>query len=84
MVEALKADNPALRQRAFGALVEAYWRPVYKYLRLRWRLLDANKERAYCAAIQSHKGATLAARTRYATHAASKRSRGATSLPCMA
>jgi RNA polymerase sigma factor (sigma-70 family) len=23
---------------AFGALVDAYWKPVYKYLRLKWRL----------------------------------------------
>jgi RNA polymerase sigma factor (sigma-70 family) len=36
VVEALRADDASVRERAFGALVEAYWRPVYKYLRLRW------------------------------------------------
>jgi hypothetical protein len=46
VVEALKADDSALRQRAFGALVEAYWRPVYKYLRLRWRLVPEDAEDA--------------------------------------
>ncbi len=46
VVEALKADDSALRQRAFGALVEAYWRPVYKYLRLRWRLVPQDAEDA--------------------------------------
>ena len=46
VVEALKADDAALRKRAFSALVEAYWRPVYKYLRLRWRLLPQDAEDA--------------------------------------
>jgi RNA polymerase sigma-70 factor (ECF subfamily) len=31
------------RRQAFGALAEGYWRPVYKYLRWRWR---AEKEEA--------------------------------------
>lgn len=46
VVEALKAGDSTLRQRAFGALVEAYWRPVYKYLRLRWHLMPQDAEDA--------------------------------------
>lgn len=31
------SDDPATRERGFSALVEAYWKPSYKYVRLRWR-----------------------------------------------
>ena len=34
---AARSGDPEERRRAFGALVASYWRPVYKYLRLRWR-----------------------------------------------
>jgi len=30
------SGDPDARRRAFATLVEAYWRPVYKYLRLKW------------------------------------------------
>jgi len=46
IVDALKAEDAAERERAFAALVDAYWRPVYKYLRLRWRLDPADAEDA--------------------------------------
>ncbi|MGH7714101.1 MAG: RNA polymerase sigma factor [Gemmatimonadaceae bacterium] len=46
VVAALRADDAAERERAFGALVAAYWRPVYKYLRLRWRLTAPDAEDA--------------------------------------
>jgi len=32
------SPDPELRARAFGTLVTAYWKPVYKYARIRWRL----------------------------------------------
>lgn len=35
VVAAVGSDDREVRSRAYGALVEAYWRPVYKYLRLR-------------------------------------------------
>ena len=38
VVERLTSADPAERQIAWDALVIAYWRPVYKYLRARWRL----------------------------------------------
>lgn len=37
VVCAVASTEPEVRQRAFGRLVEAYWKPVYKYLRVRWR-----------------------------------------------
>ncbi len=46
VVTALRAGDAAERDRAFGALAEAYWRPVYKYLRMRWRLLPQDAEDA--------------------------------------
>lgn len=46
VVAALKTGKSDERERAFGVLVEAYWRPVYKYLRLRWRLDTTDAEDA--------------------------------------
>lgn len=37
ILEAVRGDDEVVRRDAFGALVAAYWKPVYKYLRLRWR-----------------------------------------------
>lgn len=36
VLEAIAGGEPNERQRALEALAEAYWRPLYKYLRLRW------------------------------------------------
>jgi RNA polymerase sigma factor (sigma-70 family) len=33
----VRSDDVAVRQLAWDALVRAYWKPIYKYLRLRWR-----------------------------------------------
>jgi RNA polymerase sigma factor (sigma-70 family) len=38
VVAAAQAHDPQERVRALDALTSAYWRPVYKYVRLRWRL----------------------------------------------
>jgi RNA polymerase sigma factor (sigma-70 family) len=38
VIEASRSDDPADRARAAETLAAAYWRPVYKYLRLRWSL----------------------------------------------
>lgn len=32
------SEDPELRRRGFDEVVSAYWRPVYKYLRMRWGL----------------------------------------------
>lgn len=44
VVRATRSRDPAERARAFDALVGAYWKPVYTYLRLRWRLEPADAE----------------------------------------
>ncbi|MEY2934997.1 MAG: hypothetical protein RL033_5746 [Pseudomonadota bacterium] len=31
------SDDPAERARSFEILVRAYWKPIYKHLRVRWR-----------------------------------------------
>jgi len=36
VIEAARSDDGAERRWALETLCEAYWRPVYKYIRLRW------------------------------------------------
>jgi RNA polymerase sigma factor (sigma-70 family) len=38
VVERTRSDDEETRRLAFAAIIEAYWKPVYKYLRLKWRL----------------------------------------------
>ena len=38
VVERTRSDDEETRRVAFGTLIEAYWKPVYKYLRLKWSL----------------------------------------------
>jgi len=38
------SDDPAERARSFEILVRAYWKPVYKHLRVRWRLPSEQAE----------------------------------------
>lgn len=35
-VLAARSDDPAERTRALDLLIAAYWKPVYKYIRIRW------------------------------------------------
>ena len=37
MLERLRGGEPVVRSAAFGELVTGYWKPVYKYVRLKWR-----------------------------------------------
>jgi RNA polymerase sigma factor (sigma-70 family) len=37
VIVATRSADPRLRERALDALVSGYWRPVYKYLRVRWQ-----------------------------------------------
>jgi RNA polymerase sigma factor (sigma-70 family) len=37
VVEKIRSADESERSRAIGLLCEAYWRPVYKYIRLRWQ-----------------------------------------------
>jgi DNA-directed RNA polymerase specialized sigma24 family protein len=36
-IAAVRSDDPAERRRALEILVATYWKPVYKYLRIKWR-----------------------------------------------
>ncbi len=36
VIDAARSDNPADRDRALDTLFAAYWKPVYKYVRVRW------------------------------------------------
>jgi hypothetical protein len=38
VVARTRSGDEETRRVAFGTLVEAYWKPVYRYLRLNWRL----------------------------------------------
>src|SRR5271163_3787850 len=35
-VLAARSEDPAERSRALDAIAEAYWKPIYKYIRIRW------------------------------------------------
>ena len=38
LVRAVESDDLKVRERALEGLIAAYWRPVYSYLRLQWRI----------------------------------------------
>jgi RNA polymerase sigma factor (sigma-70 family) len=38
------SPDAATRERAFASLVEAYWKPVYKYVRLKWQATPEEAE----------------------------------------
>jgi DNA-directed RNA polymerase specialized sigma24 family protein len=37
VIVAARSADPRLRERGLDALVAGYWRPIYKYLRVRWQ-----------------------------------------------
>jgi len=38
VIVAVRSPNADLRAQAFDAILESYWKPVYKYIRLKWRV----------------------------------------------
>lgn len=44
LLDAIRGDDAPQRRLGWERLVEAYWKPVYKYLRLQWRV-DAEQAR---------------------------------------
>jgi RNA polymerase sigma factor (sigma-70 family) len=38
VIERIRDADPDARRQAYGDLVEGYWKPVYKHLRMTWRL----------------------------------------------
>ncbi len=45
-VRGVASDDRAVRERAWQALVAAYWKPAYKHVRIRWRAERADAEDA--------------------------------------
>src|SRR5262245_12180959 len=35
-IVAVRSEEPHVRQRAFDTILQSYWKPVYKYVRLKW------------------------------------------------
>jgi hypothetical protein len=44
VLQRIRSADTEVRQRAFDTLVVAYWKPVYKYLRVRWRVAPEDAE----------------------------------------
>jgi RNA polymerase sigma factor (sigma-70 family) len=40
LVRAAQSADPEVRRQGFDALISAYWKPVYKYLRVKWHASD--------------------------------------------
>ena len=40
VIDRIRSDDSDARREAFGDLVDGYWKAVYKYLRLQWRVPD--------------------------------------------
>lgn len=38
VVERIRSDDEEVRRVAWSTIIEAYWKPVYKYLRMKWSL----------------------------------------------
>lgn len=38
ILEAVRSDDVDVRRDGYGAMVAVYWKPVYKYLRLKWNV----------------------------------------------
>jgi RNA polymerase sigma factor (sigma-70 family) len=44
VIQRIRTDDPSARRDAFEDLVIGYWKPVYKYLRINWRLSDEDAQ----------------------------------------
>src|SRR4051812_43139795 len=44
VISAARSPDPNARRSAFALLVEAYWKPVYKYVRLKWQAAPEEAE----------------------------------------
>ena len=36
IIEGVRSDDPRSRERAWELLVAAYWKPIYKHIRMKW------------------------------------------------
>ena len=39
-IVAARSTDQEVRRRALGTIVESYWKPAYKYLRIKWQLTN--------------------------------------------
>ena len=44
VIERIRSADAGARRLAFGDLVAGYWKPLYTYLRIHWRLSDADAQ----------------------------------------
>jgi RNA polymerase sigma factor (sigma-70 family) len=44
VIERMRSADAGVRSEAFGDLVDGYWKPVYKYLRVHWRISDEDAQ----------------------------------------
>lgn len=73
VLDALKSADGPTRTRAYEALLTAYWKPAYKYVRLKWKLThddaaDAIQEFFSRALLRSHLERFDPARARFRTY----------------
>ena len=75
VVARTRSEDQETRRLAFETLIEAYWKPVYKYLRLKWQL-DPDDGRGSDAGVLHHR-----AREGRARPLRSRRTRALSHLP---
>jgi hypothetical protein len=44
VIERMKSRDADIRRHAFGDLVDGYWKALYKYFRVHWRMSDEEAE----------------------------------------
>ncbi|MPZ20916.1 MAG: hypothetical protein GEV06_23890 [Luteitalea sp.] len=44
ILERMRSESHEVRQEGFDALVRSYWKPIYKYLRVKWQLREPEAE----------------------------------------
>jgi RNA polymerase sigma factor (sigma-70 family) len=44
IVMATGSDDPLIREDAWSTLIHAYWKPVYKYVRIKWQATEADAQ----------------------------------------
>lgn len=57
-IVAVRSPDQEVRQRAFATIVESYWKPVYKYIRLKWQATNEDAkdltQSFFTTAIEKH------------------------------
>ena len=56
LVLAAQSKDPATRSRAIEAIAAAYWRPVYKYVRMKWNISPEDAAELHAGVLQPSSG----------------------------